>query len=795
MTKTKPIMLNNHIRIALRVLRKQKVYTTTTLTGLSLGFASCLLILLFVFDELSYDRYHANKDRIFRMATQIQGSTFEGIAKVNGPWGPAAKDEIPEIEAMTRFVMAGQQLVRRNNERFYETNGLYADSTVSAIFSYRWLKGNANKALTEPGSIVLTRSLAEKYFGDGDGLGETIRIENEDFKVTGILEDIPSNSHFTFGYLLSMSSLRHPQRDHWVQWNQFYTYVLLRKNVSPEVVAAKMKGILEKNLDAEVAANYTPFLQPLTRIHLHSQLHREMTPNSNINYIYIFSSIALLILGISCANFINMATAQAASRAKEIGVRKVSGAIRQQLVLQFLTEAFVICLCSLVIALVLTIVALPSLNDLTGKDLSLDQFDDLRIVLSMSGIVLSTALLAGSYPSFYQAGLKPISVLKGKWSPAGNAGLRKSLVVFQFALSSMLVVAIVIILQQLHFIQNKTLGFDPAQVITIPIQDDRFRMDYEMVKHELTKHPGVLSVSLSGNLPGGSDWGIPSIPEGFTSENAPSMRVMVVDHSFIKTYGFELAAGRDFSEALASDSGTYLINEEAVRQLGWKDPLSKTISMPAAGRPAGAVVGVVKDFHFRSMHEKIGPILFLIPPRGWYSIYSIKIDGRQTADALKFIEERWGTLDPVHPFTYNFFDEFYQSLHRQETRLARIVGYFTMIGIFLACLGLYSLASYTTQQRRKEIGIRKVVGATSGQIVVLLSRQYLILVLAGFIISLPLALWVLKQWLQSFEYHVDFNLVIISACGVLSMAVALLTVGFRSLKAAAQNPVDSLRTE
>ena len=378
---------------------------------------------------------------------------------------------------------------------------------------------------------------------------------------------------------------------------------------------------------------------------------------------------------------------------------------------------------------------------------------------------------------------------------SGSANLRKGLVVFQFGLSSVLVIASVIILQQLHFIQNKPLGFDAQQVITIPIQADALRTNYETVKKELLDHPGVLSVSLSGNLPGGSDWGIPSIPEGFTSENAPSLRVMAVDHEFIKTFGMEIIAGRNFSEEFSSDTATYLINEEAARQLGWTDPLSKTISMPAVARPQAPVVGVIKDFHFRSLHESIGGILFFIPPRTWYSLYSIKIDTRQTENTLKFIEQKWATFDPAHPFTFNFFDVAYNNLYQRETRLAQIVGYFTGIGIFLACLGLYSLASFTAGQRTKEIGIRKVIGASTGEIVFMLSKQFLLLVAIGFILAVPAAWWALKQWLQSFAYHVDFNILILCACGLLSMVIALMTVSYRAYRAAGANPVHSLRSE
>jgi putative ABC transport system permease protein len=734
-------MIHHYLKIALRSLLRKKAYLISTLAGLSLGLTSCLLILLFVIDELSFDQYHSNKERIYRLATAVEGSEFEGIAKVNGPWGAAAEREIPEVEAMVRFVMTGQLLIENEKGKFYEPNGFYADSSLFKIFSFVLLKGDPSSALSGLNHIVVTRSFAKKYFGEETALGETVRVNGTtDYLVTGVLEDIPSASHFTFDYLLSMPSLQNTQRDSWVQWNQYYTYLLLKPGTIPASVATKIKRILEKNMDAETAKRYTPFLQPLTDIHLHSRLHREITPNSDVMYLYIFSSIALLILAISTANFVNMTTAQASVRAKEIGVRKVNGAARKQLVTQFMTEIVLLCLVSYLIAQVHTLAALPVLNELTSRHIQPDEVFKPVFIFPMVGITLFTSLLAGGYPAVYQASLKPADVLKGRWTASGNISLRKTLVVFQFSLSSTLVIASVIIFQQMRFIQSTPLGFDPEQIITLPIQSDILRSSVETVKDELLKHPGVLNVSLSGNLPGGSDWGIPTLPEGFTDDNTPAIRVMAVDHQFLKTYGIVIASGRDFSADLASDTAAYLINEEAAKQLGWSDPLSKTFSMPVVGRAPAPVVGVVKDFHFRSMREKIGPLLFFIPPREWYSVYSIKIDARKSKETLEFIEKQWARFDPEHPFTFTFFDEGYNALYQQEGRLARIVGYFTGIGVFLACLGLYSLASYTTEQRRKEIGIRKAIGATSRQIIGLLSKQYLLLVMLGFAIALPFSL-------------------------------------------------------
>jgi putative ABC transport system permease protein len=787
-------MFLNNLKLAFRSILRKKGYSLTSIIGMAVGITCCLVITLFVLDELSYDQYHEKKDRIYRLVT-TSGHSGNSHAKIAGRWGLAAKEGIPEVEDITRIVPAGQMLFKKDDKLFYETLGRYADSTTFNVFSYPLIEGNSKTALTAPNSVVLTKSLNQKCFGNESGIGQSITINNEEFLVTGIMEDVPLNSHFMFTYLLSMSSYKHPDKDDWLRWNQYYTYLLVRNESSIEEIPSKMSAILLKNLGADYSNNYTPFLQPLTSIHLHSHLFREMNPNSDVTYIYVFSSIAILILFISAANFINLTTAQASTRAKEIGVRKVSGAYRKQLIYQFLTEASVIGLISLIFSQLLTYATLPLVNNLTGKHLKVDYIHQPAALFIIVGVALFISILAGSYPAFYLSSLKPSLVIKGKWSPGGKNILRKSLVTFQFALSSLLVIAAIIIQQQIHFIETRSLGFDPEQILTVPIQTDYLKTNHETVRRELESIPGVLSVSISGNQPGGSDWGIPSLAEGFTDENMPTLRVMAIDAGFLETFGMEILSGRSFDDERATDSAAYLINEEAARQLGWTDPINKTISMTAVDRKAGPVIGVVKDFHFRSMHEKIGPMVFYMPPVNWYTQYSIKIDASGTQQIIKSIEQKWILLDPDRPFAFSFFDEGYDQLYQQESRLGQIVNYFTLIGVFLACLGLYSLASLTTEQRTKEIGIRKVVGASARQIVVMLSRQYLLLVMLGFMLALPFSIYLLNKWLQTFAYRENINVMLIALGCMTSISVAIVTVVYKSLLAARANPVKSLRTE
>lgn len=785
------------LSITLRSLVRRRGFAFTSILGLAVGMAACVLIALFVLDELSYDRYHKKGSRVYRLVnlggSNVQAS--QGIAKVNGPWGISAKAEISEVEDVTRFVVGGQLFVKVDEKGFYENGMLFADAGVFNMFSFRLLEGSPEKALIEPNTVVITAEVNKRYFGEASGLGKSILIQGDAFKVTGVMENVPSNSHFTFTHLMSMKSHRNPDQESWVRWTQFYTYVLVRDGADPAAIPPAMKAILARNLDSSLLQDYSPSLQPLYSIHLHSQLFRELQANSDIMYVYLFSSIALLILVISCANFVNLYTAQAASRAKEIGVRKASGAARAQLIVQFLSEALLITMIALGLAHLFAYLALPTLNSLTEKNLHIDYLDQPTALLVIISIAVITALLAGLYPALYLSSLKPANAMKGKWSVTRGGRLRQSLVAFQFALSSLMVIASSIVVQQLDYIQSKSLGFDPRQVINIPINNPVFLNSRETVKRELMTIPGVVSVSLSGNLPGGSDWGLPTLAEGFTQETMPDIRVLAVDHDFVQTYGMHVVAGRDFSTDLASDSTTYLINEEAASQLQWNTPLQKTMGMPAVGRVMAPVVGVVKDFHFRSMHEKIGPLVFFIPPADWLTRYSIRVSGDGIQSSIGMIEALWKKLDPEHPFIYSFFDQYYQQLYQREHRLSTIVYIFTGVGVFLACLGLYSLAALSTEERTKEIGIRKVIGATTRQLVMMISGGFAKLVLIGFLVALPVSVWLAQQWLGTFAYRTNIDWPILSVAFLFLALLSMLTVARQALSAGRRNPVNSLRSE
>ncbi len=789
-------MFKNYFKTAVRHLLRHKTIAMINLFGLAIGLACSALILLYVRHELSYDQYHKNKDRIYRLVSKVQGASYEAVAKVPGPWGARAAKELPEVERAARFVFVNQVLVSRGEKRFYEAGGFYADSSVFEVFSFALLRGDPKTALVAPNAMVVTQDFAKKYFGEEEALGQTLKFDNQsEYLVTGVMKNVPNHSHFTFDFLVSMATYANPRRDNW-DWLQFYTYLLLREEASPQAVAEKFPALLRTHVEENIAANYSPFLQPLTDIHLRSQLFREMQPNSDLAYLYIFSAVAAFILLIACINFMNLTTARAATRAKEVGVRKATGAERGQLVKQFLGEALLTSLVALLLAVMLMEFLLPVFNRLASRTMALDYFGDLPFSLSLLGITLFTGLLAGGYPAFVLSNFKPAYALKGKLQRVSGAALRKGLVAFQFAISTFLMIATGIVYNQLEYMQNKKLGFNAEQLLIIPIRDEAVRAKYETVKHELAQHPNIVSVAASSNLPGGGDWGIPYVPEGFPHDQIPPMRVLAVDHDFITTFGMELSAGRTFSKEHPTDvMSAYLINEEAARQLGWENPLGKNLAMPNIQRAPGPVIGVVKDFHFRSMHEKIGPILFFIPPPDWFSVFSVRIRPQHVSETLAFLDKKFAEFDPSHPFAANFFDEQFAQLHQAEQRLGELLSYVAILAIFVACLGLFGLAAFTAEQRTKEIGVRKVLGASVRSIFMLLSQDFTKLVLAGFVMAAPAAYFAMNLWLQGFAYRLAPSFGIFILAAALTLAIAWLTVSYQALKAAAANPVDSLRYE
>ena len=794
-------MFKNYLKIAFRNLRKHKIYSSINVIGLAAGLACFILVGLYISYELSFDQYHENKDDLYRLvATEVRDDNYGGIAKVTAPWGEAALTEIPEIKAMTRFVFHGTVLMRHENNRFFEGNGFFADSSVLEMFTFPLLEGDPGNALDKPNSIVITKEFANRFFGDQDPIGKTLIISEEtEYTVTGILDEIPSNSHFTFDFLVSLTTYSHPDIDDWRVWNQFYTYVQLKDGASIASVESQMQAILERNLGDFYDPESKATLQSITSIHLTSNLWREMELNSDTSSLYAYGIVGFFILLLACINFINLMTARASTRLKEVGIRKTIGAQRGALIRQFLGESLIITFIALILALIITDLFLPSFSVLSNSP-----FDNSFLLnpMILGGIVLITVLIgffSGMYPAFVLSSPKPSSILKGVQKIQGNVLLRKGLVVFQFTASVALICSTLVMQKQFTFMQNKDLGFDKEQILTMPIRDFSINPQFETIKAEFLQVPGVTEVTFSGNMPGGSDWGLPYQAEGISDEEEPTIRMLAVDHDFVETFGMQIIEGRDFSSEYSTDQqGGFLLNQEAARQLGWSDaPLGKTITIPIdvlemENKP---VIGVLEDFHFRSMKEQIAPIMLFIPPSGWFSRISVKINTDQTEEILAGLEEVWAKFDPINPLTAYFFDESYGRLHQVEENAGTLLGYLTAVAILIACFGLFGLVAFSAQQRTKEIGIRKVLGSSVQGIVGLLSKEYLALVLIGFLVGIPLSYYWITSWLNEFAYQTNIGIDVFVFTFGITVLVAMMAVCYQAIKAALLNPVQSLKSE
>lgn len=806
-------MFRNYLKIALRNLWKNKGYSAINIFGLAVGIATCLLMLIFVIDELSYDRFHKKADRIYRVDSDIMfGGNHMVMAVGPDPMGPTLKRDFPQVEQYTRFRNYGGLQVRKGTENVEERNVIYADSTLFDVFDLQ-LNGNPKTALAEPNAVVITEKLAKKYFNTADAVGKTLVINNsENFKVTGVIKNMPHQSHFSFDIYVSLSRAEESRQNSWLS-NNFTTYVVLQKGTDPKKFEAQLNTFVDKyvgpqaqeimNIDPKSfkeSGNWVRYnLMPLTRIHLYSGKEAELRANGNIQYVYIFSAIAVFILLIACVNFMNLSTARSSKRAKEVGVRKVLGSNRQNLVTQFLSESLLLATISLMIAMALAWLLLPFFNQLSGKQLSLNFFERpwlLPLLLLMAIIV---GLLAGSYPAFYLSSFKPILVLKGKLTAGFKSGwLRSALVVFQFAISIFLIVGTVVIQGQLNYIRNKELGYNREQVL---ILENAYSLGngVKTFRQELLNLPGVQNASISGFLPtGGNRTDSPLFPNAsMDQKHAVSMQNWWIDEAYIPTMDMKMAKGRNFSPQLPTDSSGVIINEAAAKLLGFTDPLNKPLyhisDLEKKVVRQYQIIGVVKDFNFNSLRQTVSPLVFFLgDDRGSITV-RIKTDNIK--NLLGQIEEKWKAVVPSQPFNYTFMDDAFNNLYAAEQRVGIISLSFSVLAIFIACLGLFGLVTFAAEQRTKEIGIRKVLGATVANIVQLLSKDFMKLVLISAVVAFPLAWWVMHQWLQDFAYRIDIGWWVFAIAGLVAALIALATVSFQAVRAALTNPVKNLRSD
>lgn len=795
-------MLKSYLKIALRSLLKHKSYSLINLAGLTIGIMCCILILLWVQHEVNFDRFHTRHDRIYRIVKLNAQDVYRGIVRAGAPWGPALQEEYPEVEAFVRFRHFGRTLVKRDDKGLFEDNGFYTDSTFFDVFSFKLLKGDQKTALTEPNAVVLTQDLANKLVPDRNPLGARLEFDGATRVVTGVVQNPPENSHLDFAFLVPFSSYALWDKDEWDVSN-FYVYLLLEKNADIKALEAKFPDFQRRHITSEEAEQTLVRLQPLTDIHLHSNYERELQPNGNAMYVTLFSVVAILVVLIACINFMNLSTAKSAKRAREIGIRKVVGSLRTQLIQQFLSETMVLSFLALLAALVLVELLLPAFSNLTGKTLALDFSTNEWLLPALLALALVVGLLAGVYPAFYLSRFRPTAVLKGDWLPgSGRTWLRKALVVFQFSISVALILATFLVNRQLDFISNKRLGFDHSQMLVIRITDSSIEDDYQPFKQALLAHNQIMAATASGNLLGGSDWGMPFIATSDSGEQRYQARTLLVDHDFVGTLQMEIVKGRDFSDKIASDvDEAMLINETAAQMYNWSDPVGMRFKRIDGQDEQGntvwqtsRIVGVVKDFHFRSLHEEIRPMVMFIQP-GWFRFLSIRLNTQYLAETLRFVESTWRQFEPERPLDYFFLDSTFDELYRSEKRLAQIFVGFSGLAILIACLGLFGLAALSAEQRTKEVGIRKVLGASVAGIVGLLSREFMLLVLLANLIAWPVAYYVMQRWLENFAYRVGVSWWLFAVAGGMALLIALLTVSTQAIRAGLANPVDSLRYE
>ncbi|MBN1271108.1 MAG: ABC transporter permease [Candidatus Aminicenantes bacterium] len=805
-------MFKNYLKIAFRNLKRQKGFSLINISGLAIGMACCLLILLYVSDELSFDRFHKNGDRIYRILSYSTiGGTTRNFAISPSALAPAAAESIPEIELYCRLYEFGNMRLQ-HGENIHEFPTWHsADEDFFSIFSHDFIEGNPDTALRQPYSLVLPKSTAIRIFGRTDVLGETLHTPNEnplEVKITGVIEDIPKNSHYHFDMLLSTLTFRARQNEQQQDrqrrqsfldepyYFQAYSYLFLQENADPEDVQAKIMAVVEARWgdllrQRGVTREYP--LQTLKDIHLRSNYEAELGHPGNINYVYLFSAVALLVLIIACFNFINLSTAKSAKRAKEVGLRKVFGAYKKQLIKQFMGESILLSMFGLVLGLILVLLALPIFNNLTNKQFNTYQLLSLTVILGLFTIIMVTGFIAGSFPAFVLSSFHPVETVQGKFASGKKSSLlRRFLVVIQFAISIFMIIGILVILKQLDFMKNKDFGFNKNHMVVII---NRGRVT-DAFKNQLLQNPEVVSVSFSHSVPGQYLGDDTFLPEGRSSEETVRASAFFIGYDFIETYEMEIVWGRDFSKKFPSDTREgIIINQKMAADIGWgESDIGKELVNVSSNNARKKVIGIVKNFHHKSLKMEINPtVLNLIPQGGRYT--TVRIKPEDVASTLGFLEGLYQKTFPGQEFEYYFIDDDFRSKYPEEEKVQKIYFYFGFLAIFVAFLGLYALASYTIEQKTKEVGIRKVLGAKTQGLVFSLSKEFLKWVLLANILAWPTAFIIMNNWLKNFAYRIDIAWWMFIASGILTMTIAVMTISYQAFKSAISDPVEALRYE
>jgi putative ABC transport system permease protein len=782
----------HHLKITIRNIIRHKGYAFLNIFGLAAGMACCILIGLWVLDELNYDRFHENAPSICRVESNqnFSGRTLH-IYWTPHPLGPALKAEIPEIEDSTRAGNLNAQLLRYKDKAFEEYAVWSVDPAFLKMFTFPMVQGDLENALNGTSSLVMTERLATKFFGDENPIGKVINVaQSADFTVTGILKDIPTNSSLEFDVLIPYKYLDSTGRtdDNFTN-NQTYTWVQLHAGVSTEEVSSKISGFIRQKVPRSLMVLE---LLPLTKVHLYSYSGYEK--NLAVQSVYLFSIIAIFVLIIGCINFMNLSTARSANRAKEVGLRKVVGAFRSQLIRQFYGESLLFAFVALGLAVAAVSVVLPAFGSIAGKEMSWNAAGARVLVLGLAGITLLTGLISGSYPALFLASFQPVNTLKGKLkSGKGNAVFRRTLVVVQFFLSAALIIGTGVVSKQMTFIKNRNLGWSKEQVVAIPIRSYS-RPSLETLKAELANTPGILNISVASQKPSFTSWS----SSGFDWEGKdPSLKVdvtyMGADDGYVDTMRMTIARGRNFSKEFPTDkTESFLINEQLADLMGHENPIGKSFSF---WDQKGKIVGVIKNFHFQPLRRKIEPLVIQWSQLNWTNFLFLRIAPEGIAETIGTVQGIWGKILPNIPFSYQFLDEDFARMYRSEERTGTLLKIFTAMAILVACLGLFGLASFAAEQRTKEIGIRKVLGASAQGIMALMCREFLILIALANLIAWPVAYFAAKDWLNNFAYRTQIPAVFFIGALITSLAVGLMTVIYKAIRAASANPVDALKHE
>ncbi len=794
-------MFKNLIKTAIRNIFKDFAYSGLNILGLTLGIASALFLIIYISNELSYDRYHEKGDRIYRVASHISETDDDFtwiVAQI--PFAPQVVQDYPEVEAAVRFIDNGRELFKFEDKEFYEENFYYADSNVFDVFTYKFIKGNRATALIEPNSLILTETVAAKYFGQEDPIGKAIVNGDQSYKITGVIKDVPRNSHFRFEGLISRSSL---PADFGQSWGNFgvYTYILLPEDINYKEFEDKIQEMYDKYM-AEIferlGINIEYQLMRITDIHLKSTAQGEPEPTGSLAYVMIFAIVALFLILIATMNYMNLATARSTKRAREVGLRKVVGSHRGSLITQFLTESTVLTFISVVLSIVILVLLLPKFNQLAGKSFDIDIVYSPVVIISLIAIILVVGIFGGSYPAFYLSRFNPVSVLKGEVTKGSSGKMfRRVLVVIQFSISVAMIVSTLVVFKQLSYLKTKDLGYDMQNVISLQFTTREMVDKYPVLKQAMLENPNIKYVGSTGTRVGEGSGKIILNIETDDGMQQKGVNLGSIDHDFIETLGIEMKQGRDFQEDMPSDTLLgVIVNETMAKRFNWDKPLGKKVELQGRGGQdflRAEVVGVMKDFHQTGMYNEIETLLYFYRVNN--RIVYIKMTDEDVQGTIRYIESRWNDIFPSSPFEYSFLSDRFNEQFGADEKRGFIFTLFTVLAILIACLGLFGLASYTVEQRTKEIGIRKVVGASEVTVVKLISKEFIILVIIAIAIAFPLSFYFMRDWLQNFVYRTNLGLFIFIMAGLITVAITFITISYQAWRAANTNPAESLRVE